>query len=454
MEPILKSDKLLNSTTSLATSLSLIISGLIMVIGRDWLYTSVVNIFISLLLLVGVFQFIKYIFQKLSQKERKETFTKSFSYLLFCLILSSFRTIPLSIMPLIFSIYMLLNAGIKFLTYFVLLQSKENGRLSELFFAIIYLAIGIPLLFAPIKNVSTMLILIGSYFILLGFTYLKDFITTLIPTRVKTKIRRKFRVTLPVLLEAIIPYSVLKEINYQWNKDAFNKNLVYEEKKIEEKSDLEVFIHVAPSGYNRFGHVDICVGSKIISYGGYDFATSKLFNMIGEGTLFEADRDKYIDVCTRHSNKTLFCFGLKLTERQKENIGKQIDSIMNNTIPFLTPYEKDKQEHIKRKKSEYQDYPSRLVILANAKFYKITKGPFKTFFVLGVNCCKLADNIIGKSGVDILKMTGLITPGAYYEYLNQEFYRKNSMVISKTTYNNHMVKNKRKIFSSGSMSQS
>ena len=67
MEPILKSDKLLNSTTSLATSLSLIISGLIMVIGRDWLYTSVVNIFISLLLLVGVFQFIKYIFQKLNK---------------------------------------------------------------------------------------------------------------------------------------------------------------------------------------------------------------------------------------------------------------------------------------------------------------------------------------------------------------------------------------------------
>ena len=47
----------------------------------------------------------------------------------------------------------------------------------------------------------------------------------------------------------------------------------------------------------------------------------------------------------------------------------------------------------------------------------------------------LADSIIGKSGTDILKINGIITPGTYYEYLNREFQKKNSMVISKNIYN-------------------
>ena len=32
-------------------------------------------------------------------------------------------------------------------------------------------------------------------------------------------------------------------------------------------------------------------------------------------------------------------------------------------------------------------------------------------------------------------MNGIITPGTYYEYLNREFKKKNSMVISKNIYN-------------------
>jgi len=38
-------------------------------------------------------------------------------------------------------------------------------------------------------------------------------------------------------------------------------------------------------------------------------------------------------------------------------------------------------------------------------------------------------------------MNGLITPGAYYEYLNREFRKKNSMVVSRTIYNKTSPKN-------------
>lgn len=453
MKSFLKSDQLFKATNLFLASISLIILGTLMLVGKNQLYFSVIDIFISMLLVLGIFQFIKYFFLKLKTQDKKVTFIRSFTYLLFCLILSFIREIPQSILPLIFAIYMLLNGGIKLLTYFVLLLSKANGRLIQLFLAFIYFIIGFPLLFSPIKKVDTMLIFIGSYMILLGLTYFFDFLAGILPRRVKSRIRRRFRITLPVFLEAVLPYQVLREINYYWDKEAFDIPLICEEKKNDVIPDLEVFVHVAPSSYNRFGHVDICMDNVVMSYGAYDFTTSKLFNMIGEGMIFQVNRDKYINYCTHYSNKTLFCFGLRLTEKQKSNVEKQIEFIMNSVVPYETIYEKEIREKGQVSENFYDDYPSKLVSLTNAKFYKVQSGSFKTFFVLGVNCCKLADNIIGKSGIDLLKMTGIITPGTYYEYLNHEFYKKNGMVVSKIIYNNEVIKEKKKFFSTGSIAK-
>ena len=437
MKKFLKSDKFYYSTSLIIVSMSLIFIGLLMIIGKDKLYFNIMNMFISIILILGVFQFIRFFLTK--QHNKKITFFHSFSYLIFCLIISLIRTIPLSIFPLVFALYMLLNGLIRLCTYFLMLSNKANGRLIHLIISLIYFSIAIPLLFAPLKKVGTMLFLLGLYSLLLGFNYLIIFLKNILPIKFKVKMRRKFRITLPSILQAIIPYQVLKEINYYLNKETFDKPLILNTKKFDLKPDLEVFVHVAPSSYNRFGHVDICVDDKVISYGAYDFSTSKFFNMIGEGMIFVVNREKYINYCTKYSNKTLFCFGLKLTSKQKANVNKQIKSIIDNAYPYKTPYEIDKKNHCV--KNEYTDYPSKLVKISKAKFYKVKSGQFKTFFILGTNCCRLANYIIGKGGIDLLKMTGIITPGAYYEYLNQEFYQKDSMVISRTIYNNQSIKN-------------
>ena len=62
------------------------------------------------------------------------------------------------------------------------------------------------------------------------------------------------------------------------------------------------------------------------------------------------------------------------------------------------------------------------------------KGPFKTYFALNTNCVLLADTIVGQAGIDLVKIQGLISPGAYFEYFNREFSRKNSFVISRIIY--------------------
>ena len=437
MNNILKSDHFYYSTSLLLISIFLILSGILLIVGNSTFYFNIMNIFISVILLLSIFQFLKYLFYN---KNKHISFINSFIYLILGIIISSFRSIPLSFFPFVFALYMIFNGIIRMITYILLLKTKSDSRVFSLITSIIYFIIGIPLLFGPLKNISRMLIIVGVYILLLGFNFLISFVSNIIPLNIKNKLRRKVRITLPSFLAAVIPYQVLKEINNYLNENN-NVSLIIKNKKENEIPNLEIFVHIAPTSYNRFGHVDICINNKVISYGAYDFSTSKFFNMIGDGMIFEVDRDRYIKYCTRYSNKTLFCFGLKLTDKQLDRVNRRIASIMNNVDDYKTLYEIDKLNH--NIKQEYKNYPSKLVKRTKAKFYKIKSGTFKTFFILGVNCCRLANYIVGKDDIDILKMYGIITPGTYYEYLNQEFYKKNSIVISRTIYNNADIQKKK-----------
>ena len=59
---------------------------------------------------------------------------------------------------------------------------------------------------------------------------------------------------------------------------------------------------------------------------------------------------------------------------------------------------------------------------------------FKYYFVMTTNCVLLADRIIGKSGIDIVNMNGIITPGTYLSYFEEEYKKENSRVIEKHIY--------------------
>lgn len=430
---MIKSDKLFNATNSLIIGIGLLFIGLIMIIGKDWLYINFVNVFLLAILFLSMKQFINYFVGR--KKDKKINFTKSFINLMFCLILSLFRDIPLSFLPIIFGLYLLLNSIIKFMSFYMLFRNRANGRLTEFLIGLIYFIIAIPIIFSPLANLNKVLIIISVYIILLGINYIFDFITFLIPKRVKNKMKRKVRISLPVFIEALIPYTVLNEINYLLDKDSYNRPFVFEEKRDDTNPDLEVFVHTSPNGFNRMGHVDLYYDGRVISYGNYDDISIKFFKMIGDGVVFTTDRDKYIPFCIEHSRKTIFAFGLKLTDKQKKNIDKTINKIFDNLYVWKPPYEEELSKNKKTSIKECKDYASKLYSVTGAKFYKFCNGRYKKYFVVGVNCCSLADSIIGKSGIDLLKMSGIITPGAYYEYLNREFQKKNSMVISRKIYN-------------------
>lgn len=430
---MLKSDKFYSSSVSLISGIILILIGLCMIFGQDKLYFDFIKLFMLAVLVLGFIQFIRYFFKRQKETEKKINFTKSVFYYLFCIILSFFPKIPMSILPILFAIYLICSGIVKLISHIVLFYSHAHGAVKEFILFIIYVGFGIPLLIFPLDNINVMLYIIGGYFILLGINFLKDFVNDILPKKVKNKVKRKIRITLPLLFEAIIPYAVLNEINYYINKEEYDKDYSHKSKDINVKPDMEILVHVSMRGYNRMGHVDIVYNNNVYSYGGYDDKSLILFNTVGDGVLFITDKNKYIQFCISHSYKTLFSFGLKLNDKQKENVEKYLETLQKDTIEWKPPILNNNSNQ------EYDDYSSCLYKKTKARFYKFKKGKFKKFFVLGSNCCLLADSIIGKTGTEILKMNGIITPGTYYEYLNREFNKKNSMVITKNIYNEESI---------------
>ena len=334
------------------------------------------------------------------------------------------KTKFLALFPIIFGMYMLLNGTIKFITYIVFKNRENLNYYSVLLGSLIDLIFSYIMISQPTENINRLTIILGIYLILFATTYFKDFLKECFPE--KKKKRRGIRITIPIIFSVLIPYKVFQKINKLL--ETWKTPVNIKDKQINKKVDLEILIHVQDSAIGKVGHADLCFEDTIYSYGCYDEESKKLFESIGDGTLFiTKEKEKYIKFCNNHSDKTIFSFGLSLTKDEKEDVKKEIERIKSYTYPWRNIQTKEKE----KKKN---DYALSLIKETNAKFYKFKKSSYKTYFLLSTNCVKLVDDIVGATGSDLLKINGVITPGSYYAYLEKEFKRQNSNVISKQIY--------------------
>ena len=196
-------------------------------------------------------------------------------------------------------------------------------------------------------------------------------------------------------------------------------------------AELEIFVHTAETSlFSAIGHVDIFYQGRVISYGNYDPSSETLFGMVGDGVLYFCDRDKYIDLCKRESQKTLFGYGIDLTPEMEKAVQKKLAELKQLTIPWEPSADKIMTGDGK----EDYTYAYKIRHETDGELYKFIKSKFKSYFVLSTNCVLLADTIVGQAGTDILSPKGFIAPGTYQAYLNREFEKPNSIVVSKHVY--------------------
>lgn len=163
------------------------------------------------------------------------------------------------------------------------------------------------------------------------------------------------------------------------------------------------------------------------SYGTYDSSSNRLFTLVSDGVLIEVETDKYIEILNTQFNRSLIGFTLALTKAQHELIKNRINKIKSNCYLWKCPAQLSPNEY-------YPDETNIMYLEANCKYYKFKSGYFKTYFTLTANCFRLADTIVGSAGLDLIAVNGIITPGTYYNYLENLFRRKNTIVIEKKIY--------------------
>ena len=343
-----------------------------------------------------------------------------------------FISLPISIVSMLMGLNQVMNAGISGVTYYIYRKDGIHPRLRLLWDTIWLSVFGIATLIALGGDGKLQMFFLSLYLIGRGISNLRDgwFFEAEVGKKV---LRRHFRQGLPLVLAAIIPRVTLQKIN-----DALELNEgetaseIYDRSKEDSEPNLEMFIHVTKDGFGAMGHVDICYKGRIISYGNYDTNSERLFGTMGDGVLFSADREKYIEFCKRENHKTLLGYGLALSDEQLAAIDQEIAKLMSLTVPWDPP-QTVKPAHPGIDKVEPM-YAYKLKQEADAELYKFVSSKFKTYFVMSTNCVLLADTIVGTAGTDILSARGFISPGTYQDYLDKEFERPHSLVVTKRVY--------------------
>lgn len=424
-------EEAVSSTTILINTILFIVFGLIIVlVPTKSLYFFHITVSLCIIL-VGIVSGILNLFRKKSIQNIIFSFGLFLLGIFFLYNPKNF----LSIFPLIFGLYVLLLSATKFSTFCVYKSNGFKGFNRILFNSLAEFIFGICIIFNPTKSIKPLTLALGLYFIFIGINYLIDFIYEAFPNSFLTK-KRRFRIAMPIIVSLLVPYNFFLKINKSLDKEVTPVKI---DKNTRGKVDLEIFIGVKDSLIGKMGHADLCFENKIYSYGHYDEDSKRLFDTIGDGTLFIVNnRDKYLKFCAEHSKKTIFAFGITLNDKQKERVRNELESIQDNTYRWKCLQENDNS-------IEYGDYASCLYRATKAKFYKFNSGSYRLYYALWTNCVKLVDHILGATGSDLLRLNGVITPGAYYQHLNNQFKKKNSNVITKEiiTYNDLIIKNKK-----------
>ncbi|WP_075877169.1 DUF308 domain-containing protein [Merdibacter massiliensis] len=400
-----------------------------------WIKSSLVSLVMVLLgialFVSGGIQLIRFFLPKVHHHGDFNSILRSILSIIASIILIWYQGIPQWLMVVLFGCYMLLYATACMVQWWLYREDRVRGRLLLFFTALTLYVVGGIFLLSPQLTMDDMLILFGIYFILLGLTYFRDGFDSL-SSKTRNRMTRKIRITLPAIVCAVIPAKTLNDINAY-----LKENEEFEEDDYQEAGnpDLEVYVHVTDNGFGLLGHVDIGFEGMIISYGNYDTESYRLNSIIGDGVFFLSPIASTVENYLSVEKNNLFVYGLRLTEEQKADIRQAINRIIEKGYRWLTKIERE--NGFSHPKDYQEDYPSRLVYKTGAKFYKFREGRFKTYFALGSNCVLLADSIIGRLGTDVLSMRGLITPGTYLDYLDKEYHKKGSIVITRQFYPCH-----------------
>lgn len=415
----------------LAQGFLFVLLGLILMVTGTWLPVTVIRLVLFLAWIATVVDLLLRVFKKSQSTDTLGVALVKLLVLGYLLGSNLATDIPIYVLALVIGVYQIFHATINLVTYVLYRKNKIRPRFRLLLDGLVLVFLGGTSLLSSTGNSVFQLFVLGAYFFLYGVSNIRD--GFLFEEEIgKNHLKRRVRMSLPIVLAALIPASTLAKINKFMQENADEREDIHLGMvKSGKTAELEIFVHTAETSlFSAIGHVDICYQGRVISYGNYDPSSETLFGMVGDGVLYFCDRDKYIDLCKRESQKTLFGYGIDLTPEMEKAVQKKLAELKQLTIPWEPSADKIMTGDGK----EDYTYAYKIRHETDGELYKFIKSKFKSYFVLSTNCVLLADTIVGQAGTDILSPKGFIAPGTYQAYLNREFEKPNSIVVSKHVY--------------------
>lgn len=415
----------------LAQGFLFVLLGLILMVTGTWLPVTVIRLVLFLAWIATVVDLLLRVFKKSQSTDTLGVALVKLLVLGYLLGSNLATDIPIYVLALVIGVYQIFHASINLVTYVLYRKNKIRPRFRLLLDGLVLVFLGGTSLLSSTGNSVFQLFVLGAYFFLYGVSNIRD--GFLFEEEIgKNHLKRRVRMSLPIVLAALIPARTLAKVNKFMQENADEREDIHLGMvKSGKTAELEIFVHTAETSlFSAIGHVDICYQGRVISYGNYDPSSETLFGMVGDGVLYFCDRDKYIDLCKRESQKTLFGYGIDLTPEMEKAVQKKLAELKQLTIPWEPSADKIMTGDGK----EDYTYAYKIRHETDGELYKFIKSKFKSYFVLSTNCVLLADTIVGQAGTDILSPKGFIAPGTYQAYLNREFEKPNSIVVSKHVY--------------------
>ena len=315
------------------------------------------------------------------------------------------------------------------------IANRYKGVVRNGFSAIICIAFGLMLVIQPINNFAVLALVAAIYLIIYAVTLFGDFFASIFRVDLQEdRTKRRVHHGLPNIISAVKPANMIAEINEAIADGKLTGGMLVAETDSKDVGDvnLEIMVHLTTKGANKFGHVDICLGDKIYSYGTYDSSKDKFGGFVSQGTFIIVPKIPYLKHCLNYQKKYVIGFGAALSDVQYKSVEQKIATLLEDCQPFESLYEQAVKEG--KDGSDLHDPASNMVRDVGGKVYTVVTGPFRRYFGINTNCVHVADWLLSDSGIDSISFSSLRTPGAYYNMLDKMFARKNTRIIRKTAY--------------------
>lgn len=335
------------------------------------------------------------------------------------------------ILPRLVGGWISIHALVKIIVLYIRIHNRLLIQMHSVVYLIGDLIMCSYLLISPNEHQFIINCFTGGYFIIYGGNTLLDMIREILPEHSGEHLDQKIRLSVPPFLSMLIPPHLMTTLLDKDKEDQIKAefNAIKEDIPV----DLEVLIHLAPRGPAMFGHADLVYRGFVFSYGCYDPHERHLFGTLGDAVVIVAPRNSYIRNCIENENKILVSFGITLNKQQKNKLNDRLLEIFSS----FTDFESDEQRIQKGLpiKGICDDYISRVTRTSPmALFYKIKEKRLKTFFVCSTNCVYFISTILNAIGLHLFDLSGIISPGAYYDFLNKQFKSSKGFIISRKLY--------------------